>query len=398
MNNQREDIDSTICKRLNVVIFLSIFSLLALVESANAETQQNQVRTSDWIEDTPEETTIPYNYNTKMPNRNRDSTNFLRREREEPKSLKNDPLAGFTPAPGASAEENFVALLKLANEQDKLGNWRRAKEYYAAAINNSGHYELTRAPLLDASIRLERLYSMTGDSVLANKYCQKLRDIASLANGEATLTDYQPNTIAAQLLIADTLALEGKFQDAEFVLRQMKNGPKGDLAFYIQALVAERLARLQVEQKMGREATEEINRLAHVVEDELEHKADYLGAKSYLCILSAQACCANAEHRLEDAKALTKRCMDIMATLKTPNQYRKFRTLADRGTTYRLEKDLPTAISYFNRALDEANKGTPLSMVYQSPIVLELAQCYSELGKEQRAKELTKQAASANYR
>lgn len=331
------------------------------------------------------------------------SGKYVRRFDTEPEKF-GDPYVDSLQPGSVSQDEidraKFDVLVRAAKQKDLKGDWPDAAKTYRRALEYAGNLGQDQLHVEDIVMRLAYLYRITDEVSLAKRCYLVLANIAREANRRST----HPNpaepasavtaAVNTQLIIADALAEAGENAASETIIVDMQKGLSGDFLFYIQALAAERLTRLRVQEGQVKEASVDINELSKIVESDLARSSDYLGLKTYLNTLSARICLANAQKDYETAKVLSKKCLTLAPTLKGSNQYIMFRSLADRAATYRLEKDFYTAIDYYEKALTVARQGMPLSMVYQRPILGEQILCYAALGRIGKVESLKKRIAS----
>ncbi len=331
------------------------------------------------------------------------SGKYVRRFGSEPEKF-GDPYVDSLQPGNISQDEidraKFDVLVRRAKQKDLTGDWLEAARTYSRALEYAGNLGQDKLHVENIVIRLAYLYKMTGEVSLANRCYLVLANIAKEANRKSAHRNLaEPasaitNAVNTQLLIADALAEAGDNAAAEVIIVDMQTGLSGDFLFYVQALAAERLARLRVQEGRVEEASVDINELSKIVESDLARRSDYLGLKTYLNTLSARISLANAQKDYETAKVLSKKCLTLAPTLKGSNQYIMFRSLADRAATYRLEKDFYTAIDYYDKALTVARQGIPLSMVYQRPILGEQILCYAALGRVGKVESLKKRVSA----
>lgn len=249
-------------------------------------------------------------------------------------------------------------------------------------------------------MRLPQLCKLTGQSYNVDEYLRLLSD----ATGRSSFDDFRKSGIItsgnlrSQLLIADKLVSAHKLVEAEeyyLFVSQAKHDLKIDSL--VKATVADGLVRLHLAQDLLDQAARDIESVSTAALKEYSISKSEDTESAMLSVLSAQACLANYSRAFEKSRELTKKCLGIIEKSRFPNKYRHFVVLVDRAKSYELDNDFQTAATYFDRALQIAGKEKPLNMIYQRPIMLDLAECYKKLGRIDRASALLKRAREELY-
>lgn len=320
----------------------------------------------------------------------RHSDEWLTNE-NDPKYTESSPIL----FPRYSSNEEFQRLVDEAKKKESEGNPQRAKDLYESALNQSGFTTWRDPQIVRIISRLAEICQNLGMTNEAWKYKRQLADLAKEEKYKFNSSGVDSaHDAESRLLLADTLASEGKDAEAERLYRGGFTATYDpDLDFFLKALIAERLVRLHIKEGEREEAANDINTVHDLVSATYDTTHSETALRALLCTLSGKVGLCLYEHKISEAAILSDRCLQLLPKSNTASSYRRMMIFADRAKLYMEKEDYPTALSYFNRALSAATHGRALPRIHVDPVKLAMAECYKKMGKNVKAEEMTNECA-----